>query len=593
MFIQKKVRKFLYFCMKPFKLNILFLFLLGSLWPIEFNLKPVLLKKVINGVSSVKQGSGWSFVNFDIVLYSLIVLVMFALFRVFDYIWLNTKQPLVQSVAEKLISRVLNHSLHYLKSSFSGSLASRVQSVSADVPDLLHLIVHDFFSHFLAFAGSLISFYFVSPYLSMILMCFLIIFFVVSYYFSKLLSKMSALSAEERSISMGAVTDVFANISNVKIFSSNEKEQGFISRTISRFVVFAQKRQLTFNWVYAFQGVCFSFYQILCLIFLVKGYDAGFITYGDFALVMTVNTTLIRCLWGVAMDLSKFAEYCGNIDQNVSAILKTPDVLDAKGAQELSLDKADIEFKDVVFKYGGKVVFDNLNLKIKAGQKVGIVGFSGAGKSTFLSILLRLFEIDSGSVKIGGVDISKVSQASLRSNFSVVPQEASLFNRTILENINYGLDCDKVKVIAAAKKAMVHDEILEMQGGYDFKVGQGGSSISGGQRQRIAIARAFLRQSPILVLDEATSALDMFLEKKVKGSIDELMEGKTVIAIAHRLSMLVSMDRILVFDAGKIIEDGSHEDLVSKSGGLYAKLWENFNGNSWFCKLYWLFLWTV
>jgi ATP-binding cassette, subfamily B, bacterial len=444
----------------------------------------------------------------------------------------------------------------------------------------LHLIVHDFFSHFLAFAGSLISFYFISPYLSLILFCFLIIFFIISYYFSKLLSKMSALSAEERSVSMGAVSDVFSNISNVKIFSSNEKEQGFISKTISRFVLFAQRRQLTFNWVYAFQGVCFSFYQILCLVFLVSGYDRGFITYGDFALVMTVNTTLIRCLWGVAIDLSKFAEYCGNIDQNISSILKTPDILDVEGAKDLHLDKADIEFENVVFKYGGKVIFDNLNLKIKAGQKVGIVGFSGAGKSTFLSILLRLFDINSGSVKIGGVDISKFSQFSLRSNFSVVPQEASLFNRSILENIGYGLDCDKASVIAAAKKAMIHDEIIEMQDGYNFKVGQGGASISGGQRQRIAIARAFLRQSPILVLDEATSALDMFLEKKVKKSIDELMEGKTVIAIAHRLSMLVSMDRILVFDSGKIIEDGSHEELVSIKDGLYAKLWENFNSNS-------------
>lgn len=276
--------------------------------------------------------------------------------------------------------------------------------------------------------------------------------------------------------------------------------------------------------------------------------------------------------------LNRFIREYGNIEEGLKEILVDHEIVDAKDAAELVADKGEIIWDNVTFEYGANKVFDDFNLNIKPGERIGLVGPSGAGKTTFVSLLLRQHEISNGAIKIDGQDISKATQDSLRSAISVVPQEPLLFHRSIRENIAYGNPyATDEEIIEVAKKAQAHEFISSLPEGYNTLVGERGIKLSGGQKQRVAIARAMLKDSPILVLDEATSALDSESEVAIQEALHVLMEGKTVIAIAHRLSTLREMDRILVLESGKIVEDGKH-DVLAKAGGTYQRLWEHQAG---------------
>lgn len=275
----------------------------------------------------------------------------------------------------------------------------------------------------------------------------------------------------------------------------------------------------------------------------------------------------------VGQALNRFIRDYGNIEEGLSEILIPHDITDAPGATPLTVTSGQIDFADVTFNHEAVGVFNNFNLSINPGQRVGLVGPSGAGKSTLVSILLRQHDIDSGVISIDDQNISLVTQDSLRQAIAVVPQEPALFHRTIRENIAYGKpDATEEGIIAVAKKAEVHDFVSLLPEGYDTLVGERGVKLSGGQKQRIAIARAMLKNAPILVLDEATSALDSESEVAIQKALHVLMEGKTVIAIAHRLSTLREMDRIIVLENGTITEDGTHDTLKS-DGGTYDRLW--------------------
>ena len=270
----------------------------------------------------------------------------------------------------------------------------------------------------------------------------------------------------------------------------------------------------------------------------------------------------------------EFFEYLGNISDGVAVFVQPHEIIDKTDAPVLKVNRGEIEFNDVCFTYHeGLQVFEHLNVTIEPKQQVGLVGFSGSGKSTFVNIMLRLFEPQSGEINIDGQNILNVTQDSLRENVSIIPQDPQLFHRSLMENIRYGrLDATDDEVIEAAKKAHAHEFILQAEKQYDSLVGERGVKLSGGQRQRIAIARAILKDSPILILDEATSSLDSVTEKKIQLALENLMKDRTVVVVAHRLSTISHMDRILVFDQGKIIEDGSHQQLLQRDGH-YAHLW--------------------
>jgi ABC-type multidrug transport system fused ATPase/permease subunit len=277
--------------------------------------------------------------------------------------------------------------------------------------------------------------------------------------------------------------------------------------------------------------------------------------------------------WRISTEFSGFFQRLGEVEEGMEAISKPHSMVDRRNAIDISMGRSTIDLDSVDFSYEGNDVFKEFNLSILDGQKIGLVGQSGAGKSTLVSLLLRLYDIQSGTIKIDGQNISEVTQESLRRNIAVIPQDTSLFHRSLMDNIRYGnLDASDDAVIAHA-----HDFIMDLPDAYDTMVGERGVKLSGGQRQRIAIARAILKDAPILILDEATSALDSESERLIQDSLRTLMDGKTVIAIAHRLSTISHLDRLIVMDKGQIIEDGTHENLLNQNG-QYAKLWSMQSG---------------
>jgi ATP-binding cassette, subfamily B, bacterial len=299
------------------------------------------------------------------------------------------------------------------------------------------------------------------------------------------------------------------------------------------------------------------------------------VSIGDFALILGMSLEVGWVTWYSIEQLYNLDKAVGKCKQSIFSLFTPIEITDKENAKPLLVSKGQIVFSDVMFHYKGtEPLFQNKSVTIEAGQKVGLVGYSGSGKTTFVNLILRLYDITYGHIFIDDQDIKEVTQDSLRSHIAMIPQDPSLFHRTLFENIRYGkIDASDNEVIEAAKKAHAHEFICELKEGYDSLVGERGIKLSGGQRQRIAIARAILKNAPILILDEATSQLDSVTENKIQDSLWQLMQNRTTIVIAHRLSTLLHMDRILVFDQGNIVQDGNHADLLNQEG-LYKTLWD-------------------
>ena len=297
------------------------------------------------------------------------------------------------------------------------------------------------------------------------------------------------------------------------------------------------------------------------------------IAQNNYAHITQFNSARYR---NIGRDFAEFTEHFGKITQGLRVINQKHYILDIINAKELQIKSGKIQFENVDFYYKGiSPVFTNKSITIYPGEKIGVVGYSGSGKSTFVNLILRLFDIASGQILIDGQDISKVTQESLIKSIAIIPQDPFLFHRSLMENIRYGLiSASDDEVITASKKAYAHEFIILTPNGYDSLVGERGIKLSGGQRQRISIARAILKNAPILILDEATSAMDSVTEDYIQANLITLMENKTVIVVAHRLSTLLNMDRILVFDKGRIVEDGTHKQLLAING-MYATLWNS------------------
>ena len=407
---------------------------------------------------------------------------------------------------------------------------------------------------------------------------------VILWYFVPRLAKISEIQADARSEMTGRIVDSYTNISTVKLFAHAGREERYARDSMDQFLgtVHPQMRLVTGFYVSVYTN------NIL-LIGLISGlglyfWQTGAITVGALAvaipLALRINSMSTWIMW----EVSALFENVGTIYDGMSMMRKRQLVTDRDGAPDLAVARGEIAFEAVSFHYGkGAGVIEGLDLGIAPGEKVGLVGRSGAGKSTLVNLLLRFYDVESGRIAIDGVDISGVTQDSLRGAIGMVTQDTSLLHRSIRENVAYGRpeasDEDVRAALARADALSFIDTLEDAKGrrGLDAQVGERGVKLSGGQRQRIAIARVFLKDAPILVLDEATSALDSEVEAAIQGHLFELMEGKTVIAIAHRLSTIAAMDRLIVLDQGRIIEQGPHETLI-RSGGLYADLWARQSG---------------
>jgi ATP-binding cassette, subfamily B, bacterial len=432
----------------------------------------------------------------------------------------------------------------------------------------------EFFANFASFLIAIVVMYTVNPIFALALFSWCVLFFIISVIFSKSIHELSKLTSESYSKYSGTLVDIFSNIYSVRLFSRFKYETKNLSDSVDD-LVYKDRNMLKYIikmrlvqdiTLVGLLGV--MFYMLLNL------YSKGMVTIGDFALILTITMSIFQAMWHLANKIVDVYKNIGRCYQAMSLIDVKHEIIDQDNAKNLVVKNGAIEFKNVTFSYKNSTpIFSNQNIKISAGSKVGLVGYSGCGKSTFVNLILRLYDIAAGDILIDNQSIKAVSQDSLRHNISMIPQDISLFHRSLMDNIKYGnVDASEEDIIKASKQAHCHEFISNLHKDYDTLVGERGIKLSGGQRQRIAIARAFLENAPILILDEATSSLDSVTEKYIQDSLHLAIQNRTTIIIAHRLSTLLEMDRVLVFKDGEIIEDGSHDNLLA-ANGHYAKMW--------------------
>lgn len=482
-------------------------------------------------------------------------------------------------ITNTFIEKIKLYDISFFQNAFSGDIASKVKDAGDSFIDISYAVFEHFLETALLVLISTVLLCTVHWIFSVILLFWVVIF--TSYFLirSSHIAQMNAEIAESSSKILANIVDFLTNIMGVKSFCGAAFEIKRIKALQkdynAKVVINGKDLQL----LYLKMGIVASLYIVTCLLILLSLYHKGIATLGDFALVFTITFEIVNKLFTVSHVLRGTIREYGTFKQAIS-VLDFPVVIkdkpDAPGLEIKSESGGEVIFDRVFFHYkGAETLFENKSLIIPAGQKVGLVGYSGSGKSTFVNLILRFYDVTSGAIFIDGQNIQDVTQDSLRSNIGIIPQEALLFHRSLMENIQYGrYDATPPEVVEAAIKAHAHKFILKLPQGYDSLIGERGIKLSGGQRQRIAIARAILKNAPILILDEATSHLDSVTEHDIQKSLEELMKGKTTIVIAHRLSTLRSMDRILVFNRGKIVEDGTSKELLEK-GELYKTLWDS------------------
>ena len=550
-------------------------FIIGLFWAIDLSLRPYILKIILDKIPGLTPDTVIQELSIPAIFYVSMSLLIITVSRFSDFIWLKLNPPLKRHVGDTLMKRMMGHSQTLFQDHFAGNLANKINDVMDGIPSLLKLSINHFFTLFLALLIAIFTVWTINYKFSVLLALWLIIFIVSSLFFAIRAKKLCTKSAEVRSTVIGQIVDILSNITSVHLFSAKKAESKKFRIHLDEYVVVVQRRDWLFLIMFAFQGLSFVIYQAIGFILLIRGFKDGTVSAGDFVLLLTLNIMIIDSLFYLSIDMLNFSGYVGHITQGLRVALAPFEIKDRLNAETLRVTKGEITFDKVTFHYKGtKPLFKNLSVVIDAGQKVGLVGYSGSGKTTFVNLILRLYDITAGNIIIDGHVIQNVTQRSLRASIGMVPQEPSLFHRTLMENIRYGrAGATDQEIIEAAKPARAHDFIEKQPSGYESLVGERGIKLSGGQRQRIAIARAILKNAPILILDEATSQLDSVTEHDIQESLWDLMQDKTTMVIAHRLSTLLRMDRILVFDQGNIVEDGTHDELLAHKG-LYKTLWD-------------------
>jgi ATP-binding cassette subfamily B multidrug efflux pump len=479
---------------------------------------------------------------------------------------------------------LLKQSMSFYQDEFAGRIATKLMQTALAVRECVIKLLDVLNYVIVYFLGMLFIVGSADLRLAAPLAVWLVGYILMLRYFIPKLGKVGEEQANARSVMTGRVVDSYSNIQTVKLFSHARREASFAKEGMAGFLetVYRSMRLVTklYGMLYILNALLlFSVTAISLWLWLGQA-----VTIGAVAVVIG----LVLRLWGMSQwimwEMSSLFENIGTVQDGIASISLPRVVEDRPGAKELTVSRGEIRFEDIRFHYGKqKGVIESLSLTVKPGEKVGIVGRSGAGKSTLVNLLLRFYDLEAGRILIDGQEIANVTQDSLRAQIGMVTQDTSLLHRSVRENILYGRpDASDAMLLEAARRAEAVDFIAGLSDGsgrkgFEAHVGDRGVKLSGGQRQRIAIARVMLKDAPILILDEATSALDSEAEAAIQENLYKLMQGKTVIAIAHRLSTIAAMDRLVVMDKGRVLEEGSHEELVSR-GGLYAQLWQRQSG---------------
>ncbi len=573
--MQKTAAKFIWSYLKDFKYILLMVLLTAILSRLAIQSGAYVLASVFSFASSEVSNPQYWETLIKLLLFTISLSLIGSCGQALS-MWIASRLiPHLRSVVIKDVFAYVNkHSISYFTNEMAGNISNKFGLLQSGVVDFFMQsgnVLFDF-CFLLVNLGILI---WISPILSIVLVLWLVIMFFAGRYFGCRRAALSKQTSSQQSRCSAVVIDSIANYSEIKSFANYKYERSNLLKNLRQWRQAESKEQKQkclmnlYLSLIADSSVAFFVFVSLGLLYFKN------IGTTDFIFLLTIFGRLSGVVFAVNWAFNNMSRLFGQIDSALETLAVEPEIVDSGGAKELNIKTASVRFKDVGFFYSDQqVIFENFNLTIKAGEKVGIVGSSGAGKSTLIKLIDRYFDVKNGSITINGHDIRDITQDSLHKHISVIPQDVCLFNRSLADNIKYGNpQADEAEVIKAAKQASADKFIEKFPDKYQTKVGDRGVILSGGERQRIAIARALLKNAPILIFDEATSSLDSESEKYIQESLKILMKNKTVIAIAHRLSTLREMDRIIVLENGKIVEQGSHLSLLRQKG-RYAQLFK-------------------
>jgi ATP-binding cassette subfamily B protein len=534
----------------------------------------LMIELIVNGIES----NGVS----DVVFYSLmypvayfVIAVIWRISGVAGSFWLLGAPKETTDVLSQYSS---SHSHGYFSDRFAGSLSNKISNVSRSMENFVATFLWSFLENTIPLVLTAVIFWRTDWMVGAAFILLVAVSLTLNILLLPRKRRLSLAVAKAQSKTTGFVVDIISNITAVRQFSQGNKEFTGLQEYTDEVRKKGSRSFIYSEYMMFVNSLVFTAFALFMFITLTDKWAVGEITSGrlvSFILLVTYSSSTFIFLGRI---VSHFAKFYGQAEEGLQELVIPHEIIDQPDALDLGIQEAAIAWSGVQFSFDNNAVFADFDLTIPGGQRLGLVGQSGAGKTTFVSLLLRQHELTGGSISIDGQDISTVTQDSLRRAIAIVPQEPALFHRTIKENILYGKpDATDQEIIAVAEKAQAHEFISALPDGYDTMVGERGVKLSGGQKQRVAIARAMLKDAPILVLDEATSALDSESEVAIQKALENLMEGRTVIAIAHRLSTLRKMDRIIVLENGQIKEDGTHDSLAT-GGGIYERLWNHQAG---------------
>ena len=539
---------------------------------------PYIFRSIIDATEGVKNAATEQQVIFWALLFPVAIVVSDLLWRMSGFAGMRWMTAAHGRSYEILFSYLGKHSHSYFSDRFAGSLSSKVTHASDGVQSFYESFTWNYYPGILSLLFTVIYIGSINLMAGGLFLLMLAILVPLNFKLAKYRRPHVVALSEQSTRTRGVLVDSITNIGAVRQYAAHESEYKRFTSELAKGRQLNLRQWAISEWGLLINNVIIAVFQLALVVITVTLWKRDVLSTGELVMMVTLLLNVTGTLVFIGNSINSFIRRYGEVEEGLTDVLRPHEIVDEANAKPLKVKTGAVSWQAVDFTFGNNSVFSNFDLEIEPGQRVGLVGSSGAGKTTFVSLLLRQHELTKGKILIDGQDIAKVTQDSLREHIAVVPQEPLLFHRSIRENIAYGKDgASEQEIIEVAKKAEAHKFISKLEHGYDTLVGERGVKLSGGQKQRVAIARAMLKNAPILILDEATSALDSESEVAIQKALHTLMEGKTVVAIAHRLSTLREMDRIIVLETGQILEDGTHESLTH-AGGLYQRLWEHQAG---------------